>query len=207
MRPSSPWPAHPRATRRARGGVVVAAVLAVGLPALTGSAGAAVTYRSATGTCKDATLFGNYSKAGGPKDKTGELVRGEVAGYEYTTGSWAWVRTGGGDDKGGFVLRDCITVAAVGTSGSYLWPAVGTCQSATMYGSYNATTHKHGDFKTGTVRANEPIGYQYAILPQSTGAWAVIRKGAPPRVSFGYVLRSCINVADWARTATWNPPR
>jgi hypothetical protein len=197
-----------RAARRAiRTTGVACAATACLILALSASAGAAVTYRSATGTCQDATLYGNYSKSAGPQDKVGELVRGEVAGFEYATGPWAWVRTAGGDDKGGFVLRDCLTIAAPGTSGSYLWPAVGTCQNATMYGSYDAKTHTHGKLRTGTVRAGQPVGYQYAHLARSSGAWAVVRKGAPPRIVYGYVLRSCIDVADWATTAAWNPPR
>lgn len=186
-----------------------AALLAAGLlmASATASAnGAGVTYRSASVTCRNATLYGNYSQSSGPEDKVGVVVRGEVVGYQYTNGSWAVVRTGGGDTVG-FVLRGCITVPKAGTSRSYLWPAVGTCRDATLYANYNRKTHKPKD-KTGVLRRGQHVGYQYVQDPRyPPGAWAVIRKATTGRTVYGYVLRSCLRVASWAPKATWNPPR
>ena len=174
------------------------------LSSLAASASAAVTYRSASGTCQDATLYANYSKSAGPKGKIASVAKGEVVGYEYTNGSWAVVRTGKDDDTIGFVLRDCITVPQAGTSGSYLWPAKISCQDATLYAGYNFAKQRPGK-KIGVVTSGQKVGYQYYNGNLSTGAYTVIRKGAQKTPVFGYVLRECVNVADWAPKANWNP--
>ena len=51
------------------------------LVCVTPSAGAAVTYRSAGGVCETASLYANYSASGGPKNKIGVVVLGEVVGF------------------------------------------------------------------------------------------------------------------------------
>jgi len=188
-------------SRRAASAFLAAGLLAL---AVTATAGAAVTYRSASGTCQDATLYANYSKSGGPKGKIASVAKGEVVGYQYTDGSWAVVRTGG--DKIGFILRDCITVPQAGTSGSYLWPAKISCQDATLYASYNFAT-KHPGKKIGVVTRGQKVGYQYYNGNLSTGAYTAIQKGTKNIQLFGYVLRDCVNVADWAPKANWNPAR
>ena len=201
MSPSSPCHLQSRGPDRARYRVA-SAVLAAGFMALalTASANAAVTYRSASGTCQDATLYDNYSKSGGPKNKVAAVAKGEIVGYQYTTGSWAVVRTARNDDTIGFVLRECITVPQAGTSGSYLWPAKISCQDATLYASYDVAKKRPGE-QIGVVTRGQKVGYQYYDANRSTGAYTVIRKGTQQNPTFGYVLRECVNVADWAPKA------
>lgn len=191
-----------------RGRRVAVGLFAVALFALsvTAPAGAWPTYRSASVTCKDATLYGNYSPKSGPKDKLTTLVRGEVLGYEYTwdNGAYAVVRTHLPVQLG-FVQRSCITVPQAGTSGSYLWPAVISCQDATMYASYNSTKKKTGG-PTGTVKRGQHVGYQW-VHPVPSGPYDVIRKGTQKYPVFGYVLHECVNIANWAPRANWNPAR
>lgn len=187
---------------------MVSAVLAAGLLAVcvTASAGAAVTYRSAGGVCETASLYANYSPSGGPKNKIGVVVLGEVVGFVDSNGSWAIVRTGSGGAPAGFVLRECITVPEAGSSGSYLWPAKIACQNATAYANYDSKTHKpEHDF--AVLRRGQRIGYQYYTGNFSTGGWAGVRKGHGGAAVFGFVLRECVDVANWAPNAHWNPAR
>ena len=183
-------------------------LLTIGLLALsvTATASAWPTYRSASVTCTDATLYGNYSPKSGPKDKLGTVVRGEVLGYQYTwdNGAYAIVRTHLPVQLG-FVQRSCITVPKAGTSGSYLWPAVISCQDATMYGSYNSTKRKPGR-PTGTVKRGQHVGYQW-VHPVPSGPYVMIRKGTQKYPVYGYVLHECVNVANWAPSANWNPAK
>ncbi len=165
----------------------------------------ATTWRSASGTCRDATLYGNYSPKSGPKNKIASVVKGEIVGYQRTDGSWAVVRSGKNDDTIGYVLRDCITVPQAGTSGSYLWPAKISCQDATFYTNYNFAT-KRPARKIGVVTRGQKVGYVYGQT-ESTGAYTGIRRGTQKTPLFGYVLRECVNVADWATKANWNPAR
>ena len=148
----------------------VGAALAVGLLVVTASAGAAVTYRSAGGVCETASLYANYSPSGGPKNKIGVVVLGEVVGFVDSNGSWAIVRTGSGGAPAGFVLRECITVPEAGSSGSYLWPAKIACQNATAYANYDSKTHKpEHDF--AVLRRGQRIGYQYYTAISRPVAW------------------------------------
>ena len=202
-------PATPARQAAARHGLAIAGLLAaVCLPAVLAPAAAraAVTYRSATVTCRDATLYGNLSRAGRPSDRVGTVVRGQVVGYEGTRGRFAVVRTGA-ESTIGVVSRPCVTVPVAGSSGSFLWPARMTCREASRYGNYSPRT-KRPLTRSGTLRRGRQVGYQYFRDPENpTGAWAIVRTGAGDSVQFGYVLRSCLRVAPWAPGASWNPAR
>lgn len=194
--------ARRRAVRRAAVTLPVIGLIAGGV---TANAHSWPTYRSASVTCRDVTLYGNFSPARGPKDKIGVLDRGEILGYEYTRGSQAMVRTGAHATLG-FVQRDCITVPRAGTSGSYLWPAKIGCRAATLYANYNAAKRRPAQ-KIGVVSRGQDVGYQYYKGTIPTGPYTVIRKGTQKTPLFGYVLRECVDVADWAPKANWNPAR
>ena len=171
--------------------------------ALTASANAAVTYRSASGTCQDATLYDNYSKSGGPKNKVaGSRERRDRRLPVHHDRGPSSERPDGRHHR----LRSPWHHGAAGRDVRKL-PVARKDQLPGRHAlrELDVAKKRPGE-QIGVVTRGQKVGYQYYDANRSTGAYTVIRKGTQQNPTFGYVLRECVNVADGHRKPTGTPP-